>query len=261
MARTNTKKLGLEVERLEARELMAAYIADGRLIIDGSNTRDVVNVSRVTVGTTPTYRVSENGTFRDFRVSQVWRREVKFFGNNGDDDFRLFTGDLQAIAYGGAGNDVLIGNSAADSLYGGDGADRLWGGLGNDVLFGDGGNDILYGESGADNLYGGAGVDELYGGQDNDNLSGGGETDYLFGGYGSDILTGDAGSDFLYGEQGADQLWGGDGDDLLDGGMDGYADYLNGGAGRDSFRAEWYFAYGLRTNRDQPADFNGERLV
>jgi Ca2+-binding RTX toxin-like protein len=70
-------------------------------------------------------------------------------------------------------------------------------------------------------------------------------------------MFGEEGNDELFGNEGIDAIWGGDGDDVLDGGIDGLADYLNGGKGKDKFRREWAYAADLKkVNRDAPSDLN-----
>lgn len=99
-----------------------------------------------------------------------------------------------------------------------------------------------------------------YGDNGNDYLIGGTDTDTFYGGAGGDVLDGRDGNDSLYGNTGRDYLFGGNGDDALDGGDDNYADFLSGGAGKDSFQMEGYGnrnnPYSLYTNLDDPVDYN-----
>lgn len=119
------------------------------------------------------------------------------------------------------------------------------------TFYGRFGNDVFVNNTAIPcTAYGDGGIDYLYGGSAGDSLYGGSETDYLYGGEGTDCLYGNAGADYLYGQGG---------DDTLNGGDDGFADYLNGGAGRDKFQQEGYGQRGGLTaysNRDEPADFN-----
>ena len=68
---------------------------------------------------------------------------------------------IEAILYGGKGDDRLLGGSNADSLYGQDGDDTLIGGDGSDELIGGDGKNI-YLIKGNDNITGGSGVDIIY---------------------------------------------------------------------------------------------------
>lgn len=68
---------------------------------------------------------------------------------------------IEAILYGGKGDDRLLGGSNADTLYGQDGDDTLIGGDGSDDLIGGDGKNI-YLIKGNDNVIGGSGVDVIY---------------------------------------------------------------------------------------------------
>src|SRR5262245_39850085 len=192
----------------------------------------------------------------------------ELFGDDGNDSLEGGGGD--DYLYGGAGNDVMHGGDGGDSLlgsYGNDvlygdsgndhlfgeennifgpneiygGNDSLYGGLGDDVLLGEGGNDVEHGGAGNDYLADWFGKDQLFGDVGDDALStrinGVADTgnDLLDGGQGNDSLTAGAGNDILLGGSGKDSLIGGAGNDRLDGGYDGQADYLEGGAGQDTF--------------------------
>ncbi|MGF1581917.1 MAG: calcium-binding protein, partial [Gemmataceae bacterium] len=75
---------------------------------------------------------------------------------------------------------------------------------------------------------------------------------------GNDYLSAGSDNDYLYGNDGRDTMYGSSGDDYLDGGIDGDADYLHGGSGKDRFRQELYtdwFPWPTTKNRDGAADF------
>lgn len=77
------------------------------------------------------------------------------------------------IAFGEAGSDDMSidGSIALNAvLYGGAGEDRLKGGRGHDTLLGDAGDDLLVGGDGRDLLIGGIGADRLVGNADDDIL-------------------------------------------------------------------------------------------
>jgi Ca2+-binding RTX toxin-like protein len=77
------------------------------------------------------------------------------------------------IAYGGAGDDVIIVSpdiTLPAWLYGGEGNNILVGGGGNNVLVGGSGDDLLIGGRGRNLLIGGLGADWLVGGPDSDIL-------------------------------------------------------------------------------------------
>ncbi|MGN7127666.1 cadherin-like domain-containing protein [Methylorubrum thiocyanatum] len=168
----------------------------------------------------------------------------------GDDLVEAGSGNDHVIA--GDGSDTVLGGPGDDVVFAGAGADRVSGGAGHDRLFGEAGDDLLFGEAGDDLLDGGEGRDILDGGDGDDLLLGGEGNDSLYGAAGADDLSGGAGADVLVGEAGDDRLQGGEGADiLLDGAgrdlvlceagddviilaLDGAADTVDGGAGRDT---------------------------
>ncbi|MEN3212323.1 calcium-binding protein [Methylorubrum populi] len=168
----------------------------------------------------------------------------------GDDLVEAGSGNDHVIA--GDGSDTVLGGPGDDVVFAGAGADRVSGGAGHDRLFGEAGDDLLFGEAGDDLLDGGEGRDILDGGDGDDLLLGGEGDDSLYGAAGADDLSGGAGADVLVGEAGDDRLQGGEGADiLLDGAgrdlvsceagddviilaLDGAADTVDGGAGRDT---------------------------
>ena len=111
-----------------------------------------------------------------------------------------------------------IGNALDNVISGSAGDNRLEGLGGNDYI--DGGGHV--GPYGEDTLIGGDGDDTLVGGT----VSMG--SDELYGGAGDDVLQVARGANGLYGEDGNDSLLAGEG------GPNGVADYLSGGAGRDT---------------------------
>ena len=82
------------------------------------------------------------------------------------------------------------------------------------------------------------GANVLRGGPRSDILCGYGGKDTLYGGKGNDYLSGGSGNDRLYAGTGTDRLYGGSGNDLLCARDGARGDYLNGGPGTDSYRAD-----------------------
>jgi len=222
----------MDIESLEDRRLMAASIElnGGVIEIEGTNFDDVVQVQEQQFGQIQvTMTVNGAGQItKTFDPSQV--NQIKFVGANGDDYFVNNT-DISAIAYGQAGNDVLIGGSNKDFLFGGEDNDRLYGRDGNDTVFGEAGNDVLYGGNGADTMNGGSDRDAMFGQDGNDIMKGGSGNDQMYGGYGNDDMFGEAGNDNLYGQAGNDDMWGGTGTDTF-----------RGGSGYDRAH-DWFFEY------------------
>ena len=170
--------------------------------------------------------------------------------------------DIDDVATGTTGNDVIDGGNGNDAILGLAGDDTLNGGNGNDVLDGGGGDDSLTGGNGDDLLYGSVGTDSLVGGNGEDSLDGGAGDDELAGGNGKDSLDGGAGDDELAGGNGEDSLAGGAGDDELDGGNG--TDTVNGGIGDDVLtggNGPDQFVFNTAFGDDVIADFKDNDLI
>ena len=124
-------------------------------------------------------------------------------GSNGKDTIDNRTG-IEMVAYGNAGNDIILGGTGGDYLLGGDGDDFLDGRSGDDMIWGYAGNDVLFGDNGFDYLFGSDGADVLYGGNDTDHLYGELGNDRLYGGAATDILSDTDGTNTMYTDYGPD---------------------------------------------------------
>ncbi|QSA97859.1 OmpA family protein [Methylococcus sp. EFPC2] len=177
-------------------------------------------------------------------------------GGSGDDELSAGSGKGKAYILGGAGKDVLTGGGGADTIFGEAGDDVLDGKGGRDWLFGDGKvKDAILGDVITIAAKASDGVDHVLGGADEDLLFGAGGGDTLEGGGGDDVLIGEGGqvtvdagrlvltvadtskgskgyADTLNGDAGKDRVWGGLGDDTINGGLD--ADTLYGEGGVDT---------------------------
>jgi hypothetical protein len=206
----NTPRANLRIESLEKREVPALTVTlgyfDANMInivdnnvvtgVSGVGKNDIVEVSREGTFVVVKHKTAGEAAFTVTRFDEARVGRIaclNYQGNNGHDKFTNFT-NIQAYAYGGAGNDSLTGGNAKDCLFGDAGNDSLVGSAGDDILQGGEGNDILRGGAGNDLLKGDAGTDYLYGDAGNDSLLGGAGFDYLRGGSGNDWL--DAGSKF-----------------------------------------------------------------
>ena len=208
------------------------------------------------------------------RVS-LFNKEIRYFGGNHEDEFFNNT-SMRSTAYGGYGDDEFHGGSGIDTFYGERGEDYLYGNAGQDILDGGDDNDWVYGGNGDDTVFGGNGNNHLYGNAGNDRIIGGQLVDFIFGGNGNDILEGNDGNDIisggngddhiyggngndsLLGEDGYDRIFGGSGNDILNGGYDGFNDYLEGGAGSDTFQSVYRRFYPVKwviMEQDNVADF------
>jgi Ca2+-binding RTX toxin-like protein len=216
------------LEALEERKLLASSSLDlaGNVKITGTSYADSVTVR---YDDTNSYVVVDDGQWE--RYFESWQvSKITFTGNGGNDFFGNYI-HVPCNADGGSGHDVLYGNSGRDTLKGGSGDDGLYGFGGNDDMYGGTGNDYLQGYEGNDSLVGGNGRDTLKGGYGNDYLNGN-DCKYV-----SSYLN-------IY--------------------KDGYADYLYGESGADTFRKETYWTGWAYANRDQPKDYRsyeGDRYI
>lgn len=177
-------------ETLETRRVFdaSAFVSGTDLIIYGTAYNDVVEV---TVDQGEFLVVSSSNE----RPGQAFNhfsgvKNIKFYGEDGNDQFINNTG-LTAEIHGGRGRDYLnVGNSSKAIVYGDEGNDVLMGNDFDNVLDGGAGNDILYGFGGNDVLFGGANYDQIWGGRGRD---------AIFGGGGADMLAGEEDVDFLDG--------------------------------------------------------------
>jgi hemolysin type calcium-binding protein/calpain family cysteine protease len=167
----------LDLEPLEAREVPTATLANGVLTVRGTDMADEITINRVYYPDTSVHiRVTENAQATDFVAADV--RRVRVFGNGGDDYIAHNFPGVNAVLYGGAGDDTIYGDDARDYLNGGAGFDTLHGWGGNDTLVGGDGDDKLYGEEGYDHLFGGAGRDWLNAGSAAEPADGGTGRDF-----------------------------------------------------------------------------------
>ena len=250
------RKVGLTIESLEERRLMAADMMANMAFVGPVQqpspsptmatstfasprmdfailhlTDTVVDAKWVQVGTSNVKQFVIDGSDQDDVIT------VESYGNyflNGP----TFTVTLQKYNAGtlitsqrvslSAGRGFVAHPTQPLLVYGRDGVDRISnltgmamlarGGNGNDTVVGGSGNDSLYGDAGMDTLYGQAGHDTIHGDS--------GVWDYyanfadtIYGGEGNDWLDGEAGDDRIYGEGGHDTILGSFGNDLLYGGV------------------------------------------
>jgi hypothetical protein len=147
------------VEPLEARALFAGtplavaevpFLDGTQLQVRGTPAGDTIDVKQAPAGlvvsTGDGWSETFAGEFNSLRID----------GGTGNDRITLDPSvTLDAILYGGAGNDTLTGGAGDDRLYGGLGANTLAGGAGDDVLVSIGGavNDRSTGGAGHDSFW------------------------------------------------------------------------------------------------------------
>ena len=154
-------------ESLEGRTLFAgtplmvadaAFLGGLQLRIQGTAGADAITVARtpdgsLLLGNTGGWAQTLTGNYTSLRVDAA----------AGNDSIALDAGlTLDAVLYGGAGNDTLTGGAGDDHLYGGLGTNTLNGAAGDDVLVSVGGaaNDRNTGGAGRDSFWADAGKKE-----------------------------------------------------------------------------------------------------
>ncbi len=214
--RTGRRRLGMEM--LESRLMMVAdfpandfgslpadpvhvdaYTVGDTLYVNGGDTNDGIAVDLSPGGTTLRVKEYINGSYSTvftFGSNLINQIEVRGFG--GHDTIQIST-DVQqdSLIFGQDGNDYLFagGNTMA---YGNAGDDVLVGSSGLSSLFGDGDNDTFFAGSGITSMHGGSGHDEMTAHQT-----------------GFSILQGDSGNDTFFAKGGTTAFWGGGGNDTL----------------------------------------------
>lgn len=149
----------------------------GKLVVSGTDLRDVIKIFPVNVGGVPNIRVTIKTTglpLAQFTFPAAGITSIGAFGLGGNDSITV----SQQLTL----PTQLFGNDGNDKIYGGGGADIARGGAGNDFIRTYGGNDILLGEGGNDDLEGGAGRDISIGGTGKDKVYSRISQDILIGG-------------------------------------------------------------------------------
>jgi Ca2+-binding RTX toxin-like protein len=170
----------LDIETLEERAVPATVYrpsitfhgdTQGNIRIEGTKYVDKVTV------TTDTYnlKITDNYLNKTYYFSKqaFADKTIYFSGYDSNDQFENRS-SMKTIAWGGAGDDVMIGGHSQDIFDGEAGNDKLYGGGGKDFLMGNTGNDYLDGsgtlyagvyshayDGVADYLHGGTGADKF----------------------------------------------------------------------------------------------------
>lgn len=148
------------LETLEARSLLSAtplafaeasYLGGTQFRLTGTDGADVITVTRDQAGG---MLVSNDSGWNQTFSSNF--KSLRIDAGPGNDTITLDAGlELDAILFGGAGNDILNGGAGNDRLYGGQGSNTLAGGPGDDVLVTIGGSktDQIAGNDGRDSFW------------------------------------------------------------------------------------------------------------
>ena len=187
----------ITMENLEFRQLLAASVSDGALIVTGTNSSDRIELQLRTQENIIRVRVTLNQEQTEFPIAGI--TNIRVNGARGNDLIEYSGRDggvpIPGLLNGGRGNDTIIGSAVSDVIFGGNGHDRIEGKAGNDILAGGNGNDVIQGGNGNDTLHGDAGNDDVFGNQHNDIMTGDAGDDDLFGGRGTDTILGSGGND------------------------------------------------------------------
>ncbi|MBP0483557.1 Hint domain-containing protein [Sagittula salina] len=143
--------------------------------VGGTQDRDTLDLSGVTVPLTVTYTGPESGTITDGTSTLTFSDIERLILPDTADRVDGRADSAGLVVDGQGGDDTLTGGSGADSLSGGDGADVLTGGAGQDTLEGGADADFfaLTGVGPGDRIVGGEATTS---GTDNDTLSAAGFT-------------------------------------------------------------------------------------
>lgn len=127
---------------------VAAWVANGVLNVQGSNTADTIVIRELGGGlSVDNAPIQVNGQLLR-SVGTAWISRVRVDAGAGNDTVILGENAISAV-------------SKPATILGGSGNDFLVGGAGNDVLEGGAGNDGLFGYRGQDTLRGGTGADRF----------------------------------------------------------------------------------------------------
>lgn len=126
-----------------------ASLIGGVLIFVGTDRRDVMLIEQNQRGKLTLF--GNGRKLGEFQAANLQRIDLDARGGNDHvdlgDDVRI-----NAVIWGGIGNDLIFGGRGIDEIHGEEGNDILHGFRGNDRLFGEAGNDWLFGNAGDDLL-------------------------------------------------------------------------------------------------------------
>ena len=153
--------------------------------------------------------------------------EVRIPANRNPIFIPRYSQEVYASIYAGNGDDVVIGGPSGEYIQG-DGLGEVAAAMGDDILIGGGGDDVIEADLG---------------------------NDFLFGSAGFDILNGGPGMDTLMGNESV----GHNGTEPLST-VDGVADDLIGGPGRDNFIYDYFWWKGSLFKSKVAADVDDNRV-
>jgi Ca2+-binding RTX toxin-like protein len=157
--------------------------------------------------------------------------------------------EIDAMIFGGEGDDYLRSAHGNDYLDGGAGNDRIYSRGGHDTIFDLSGDNSIWSGEGDDTIVTGDGDDRIYTDGGNDTIDAGGGDNDIWSGDGDDVVTAgdghdgihtDGGNDTIHAGGGNNDIWSGRGDDTITTGdgnddihTDGGNDVIAAGGGRN----------------------------
>jgi Ca2+-binding RTX toxin-like protein len=232
-SRNERRQWGGSLEELETRRLLSVTVISGVLTVNnqGSPAARVILVDVDSSGSTPQYRVTDNGKVHEFPETGI--DSVYILGGPTSNSIEVDATFPNATSHnglnGGPGPDTLVGSPGGhDVIFGGGGADSITsrgvddvvnGNAGPDTIIGGPGNDTILGDKGRDSITLTSGNNMAFGNQGNDTLIAGTGNDTIYGKGGADLIEGGEGNDQLNGSAGKDTIIGGTGSSTLNGGI------------------------------------------
>jgi Ca2+-binding RTX toxin-like protein len=138
LSKTTVKHVAIDLESTPG-----SGVGDGQVdtvVINATNGNDVINI------TDNNGVVTVSGLATDVTITGFEATDRLVINGLGGDDVingSALSANVQLVANGGDGNDILIGGRGNDTLSGGAGDDTLIGGAGQDILDGGPGNNVL----------------------------------------------------------------------------------------------------------------------
>ncbi len=149
------------IETLEGRRLFAGpgsvEIVFGNLMIEGTDAADTIQLQ----SDPGVIHVNLNGQVSAFNTTDF--NGIRIDGRAGGDLIVLGKKlSMNAVIFGGGGNDTISGGAGNDTIFGGNGNDHIDGREGNDYIDAQTGNDHIQDYLGQNVCHGGAGDDTGY---------------------------------------------------------------------------------------------------
>jgi Ca2+-binding RTX toxin-like protein len=131
---------------------------------------------------------------------------AQLYGGSGKSKL-IYSGDGDAVIFGGSGANELAGGAGTNNIYGGPGTAQITGGSGTNFLYGARGDSQITGGTGRNYIFGGTGHDVLNAGPGRSDVRAGGTEATLIAGPTGSALYGGPGSNTYVPGPGSDDLY------------------------------------------------------